>query len=107
MISCADRESFVRGGLTLTGFLCLFLLVDEGREDSNTTISGSSWARQRTPFKWRFAGVPMMAKQLRLAWQLKFVICQGIWTSVAKNPIFVGIFRGGPDPAPSGSANCY
>ena len=33
----------------------LFFLVDEGREDTNTTISGPS-------LEWRFAGVPMMAQ---------------------------------------------
>ena len=32
-------------------------LVDEGREDPRTTISGPSSARQR-----KFAGVPMMAQ---------------------------------------------
>ena len=40
----ADPESFVRGGPTLTGFFCvvfcLFFLVDEGREDQNTTLAG-------------------------------------------------------------------
>ena len=34
-ISCADPESFFRGGQTLTTF---FVLVDDGREDPNTTI---------------------------------------------------------------------
>ena len=34
----ADPESFVRGGPVLTFFL--YVLIDEGREDSNTTISG-------------------------------------------------------------------
>ena len=50
-------------------------LVDEGREDPSTTISGPSKARQRNAIygpssarqlnaiiKWRFAGVPMMAQ---------------------------------------------
>ena len=32
---CADPESYVREGPTLT---TLFILVDEGREDQNTTI---------------------------------------------------------------------
>ena len=41
---CTDLDSFV-GGQTLTGFL--FCLVDEGRKDPNTTISGPSSARQR------------------------------------------------------------
>ena len=37
--SCADPESFVRGGPTLTTFL-----VVEGREDQNNTKSGVSMA---------------------------------------------------------------
>ena len=37
-------------------------LVDEGRVDPNTTIIGSSSARQRNAIKWRFAGVPMIAE---------------------------------------------
>ena len=41
--TCLDPESYVRGGPTLT----LFFLVDEGREDQNTTISGPSLARQQ------------------------------------------------------------
>ena len=45
--SCADPESFVRGGPTLT-FFSSFLLIDEGREDPSTTISGPlSPARKR------------------------------------------------------------
>ena len=39
-------------------FFSVFFLVDERREDPNTTISGPSSARQRT-----FAGVLVMAKQ--------------------------------------------
>ena len=38
---CVDPESYVRGGPTLT------FLVDEGREDQNTTIGGPSSDRQR------------------------------------------------------------
>ena len=37
----ADPESYVRGGPTFT------FLVDEGREDQNTTRGGPSLARQR------------------------------------------------------------
>ena len=44
---CADPESYVRGGPTL------IFLVDEGREDQNTTIGGTSSARQRNVFSWR------------------------------------------------------
>ena len=39
--SCADPESFVRGGPTLKTFLVFFY---EGRKDQNTTISGPSSA---------------------------------------------------------------
>ena len=73
MYPCADQESFFRGGPTLTTvflvcFLCVFfcwfffffVLVDEGREDPNTTTNGPSSARQ--PAKCRFAGGPMVAQ---------------------------------------------
>ena len=40
----------------------LFTLVDERREDPNTTISGPSLARQQNAIKWHFAGVLMMAQ---------------------------------------------
>ena len=47
-VSCADPERFVRGGPTFKfNKKCL---VDEGRENRNTTLSR------------RFVGVPMMAK---------------------------------------------
>ena len=42
--------------------LTTFFLVDVGREDPRTTISGLSSARQRNAIKWRFASVPMMAR---------------------------------------------
>ena len=40
MKPCADPESFVRGGPTLTTFFCSSFLGDEEREDPNTTKSG-------------------------------------------------------------------
>ena len=43
--TCADPESFVRGGPIF------FFLVDEGREDPNTTISVLSLARQQNAIK--------------------------------------------------------
>ena len=40
-IICADPESFVRGGPTLTTFIViLFFLVDEGRDDPKTLKTG-------------------------------------------------------------------
>ena len=38
-LKCADPESFVRGGPTLNNFDNVLFLVDEGREDPNTTHS--------------------------------------------------------------------
>ena len=57
----ADPESFDRGGLTLTSFSLLLLLLLLGEsEDPNTTISQLSSARQRNAiymlemaFRWR------------------------------------------------------
>ena len=63
-----DPESFVRGGPTLTSYFCFsfffFFFFDEGRKDSNTTISGPSMARQRNAtqmaFRWRADGGPTL-----------------------------------------------
>ena len=51
-------RTFVRGGSTLT----VFFLIDDGREDPNTSISGPSLAVSKTPFKWHFTGMPLMAQ---------------------------------------------
>ena len=40
----------------------VFFLVDEGRDDPNTTISGPTSARQQTSLKWSFTVVPLMAQ---------------------------------------------
>ena len=37
-------------------------LVDERREDPNTTKSGPSSANQQNAIEWRFAGGPIMAQ---------------------------------------------
>ena len=61
LFTCADPESFVRGGPTLTCFFLFFVvlffflgggfvffvLFDEWRKDPDTTISGPSSARQQ------------------------------------------------------------
>ena len=64
--TCADPESFVRWGPTLTFYFSFlfFFFFDEGRYDSNTTISGPSTARQRNAiqmtFRWRADGGPTL-----------------------------------------------
>ena len=82
-LACADLESFVRGGPTLTFFGDLFL-VDEGREDPSS-------ARQRNAIKWRVD-----------YGQHSWLLCdfQGIRTSIPKKPYVLVIFQcvGGPDP---------
>ena len=40
-------ESFIRGGPTMTTFLSIIYLVDEVREDANTTVKGPLSTRQR------------------------------------------------------------
>ena len=69
---------------------CCCFLVDEGREDPNTSISGPY-------FKWRFAGVPMMAQHW--IWLGSFVIFRGSRPVLLRSPIFFYFSRGrGPDP---------
>ena len=68
-IACGDQANFVRGCQTLT-FLFVFVLVDEGRKDPNTTKSGPSSAREQNVIKWCLAGVALMGQHWMLAWQL-------------------------------------
>ena len=59
----------MRGSRKGSNFDNFFLIVDDGREDPNTTICGRyHWPASETPFKWRFAGVPLMAQHRMLAW---------------------------------------
>ena len=51
--ACADPESFVRGGPNLTGFFF------QNKYHYKRAIIGPPGKK----FKWRFAGVPMMAQQ--------------------------------------------
>ena len=103
--ACADPESFVREGPTLTTF---FFYLDEGRKDPDTTISGPSTAHQRNAikmaFRWRADDGPKLNAGLVAA------IFQGIRTCIIRKPfvIFQG-GGGGPNPLspppPSGSAH--
>ena len=75
LLTCVDPESFVRGGPTLT----MFFLVDEGREDPSTTISGPSSA-----FRWRADDGPTMNAGLVA---LRFF--RGSGPVLLENPIFL------------------
>ena len=55
--SCADPESFVRGG----PFLITIFLVDEEKEDQNTAINGPSCTcsyLEGASFNWDFGKLP-------------------------------------------------
>ena len=60
-----------------------FFLVDEGREYPNTTIAGHHPPASGTPFKWRFAGMRMMAQAG------SFVIFRVSRPILVGNPIFL------------------
>ena len=61
----------------MTTFL---FLIDEGREDPSTTISGPSSARQRNAIRWRADNGPTLNASLVAA------IFQGNWTCIALTP---------------------
>ena len=58
-----SRKFFQRGS-NFDGFLISFLLVDDGREGTNTSIAGHHRPASETPFKWRFASGLMVVTQL-------------------------------------------
>ena len=45
-----------------------FFLIGDGREDPTPLYAGHHWPASETPFKWRFAGVPLMAQHRMQAW---------------------------------------
>ena len=58
---CADPEIFIRGGSTLTTFFIIILFFRGGTIQIPLS-EGRHWHTCETPFKWHFAGVPMMAQ---------------------------------------------
>ena len=67
LITCADPESFVRGGPTMITFLGFFSLM-RGVTIQIPLLAGHQRPTSVTPFKLRFAGGPMMAQHGMLAW---------------------------------------
>ena len=53
-LTCADLESFARGGPILTTFFFFFFSVDKWRKDPNTTISGPPSAHHQNAIKIAF-----------------------------------------------------
>ena len=95
LLTCLDAERFVRGVQLRQRFLFVFLfcffLADEGREDSNTTMSVPSSARQRNAIKYRLW-------PNNKCWFGSFAIFQGIRTCIARKPYFFVICQKA-DPA--------
>ena len=89
--TCADPESFVRGGPTLIRFFFFF------RERLQRLPKAGDY-RPASETPWRFAGGPIMAHRWMLTWQL----CdfQGIRTSITREPYKFVIFKGGGGPDP-------
>ena len=50
------------GGGANSATQAIFVLIGKGREDPNFTKMSHYRPACETPFKWRFAGVPMMAQ---------------------------------------------
>ena len=68
-----SRKLCQRGSNFDSVFFYIFLLVDEGRKDPNTSISGPSSARKQNAIKGRFAGMPMLAQHSMLAFNAGLV----------------------------------
>ena len=103
--TCADPESFVRGGPTLTTFFFLSFYFDEGGGSEyhyKRGIVGPPAKRHLVAFRWRVDDGPTLNAGLVAA------IFQGIWICIARKPLYFCDFSGGvqsPSPPPSGSAH--
>ena len=83
-LACADPESYVRGGQTQLFFLLLFIWKGGERIQIPLKEGFIIGPLAKRHFKWRFAGGPMMARHVMLAWYMcSFEIFYGIWTSIA------------------------
>ena len=58
----ADPESFFRDGPTLTTFYFFYFFFILMRVEGIQLLVGHQRPASETPFKWRFAGGPMMAQ---------------------------------------------
>ena len=89
---CADPESLVRGGPTLTTFF-FFKFGGGGGDDPITSFSRPSSACKRNAIKWRFACVPIMADIE--CWLGSFTILRGSGPVLLKQTYTFGFFQGG------------
>ena len=59
--TCEDPESFVRGGQTKFPTLSMFFFLGEGEKNQKPLSAGHHRPASEMPFKWRFAGWPIIA----------------------------------------------
>ena len=100
---CVDPEKIISYYPTST-----FLVVYEWFEDLNLKYCYKR-AIIGPPAKRHLNGVSLACCwwpniECRLG---SFVIFQGIWTKIAKNPYIVVIFQGGPDPPDPSPPDCW
>ena len=73
--------------------------------------AGHHWPTSETPFKWRFAGGPMMALHWVLPGLGSFVILKRIRTRIAKKPYTLVFLKGVrtpcPPPPPGSTHGCH
>ena len=104
---CGSRKFCQRGSNFDNFFFFFFFKLMRGEMIQIPLKVGHHRPASETPFKWRFAGGPMMAHIV--CWPGSFVIFQRIWTSIAKKPYIFVILQGGSGPPcpppPSGSAH--
>ena len=107
MYACADPESFVRGGPTMTMFFCFvyFSWWGEGgyKYHYKRAIIGLPTKRHLMAFHWRADDGPTLNAGMVAA------IFQGIQICIARKPINYVTFQegSGPSVTPSGSAHVY
>ena len=112
MLYMRASRKFCQRGPTLTSFFFFFFFffyLCGGRKKPKPLKSGNHRPSSKTPFKWRFAGVPMMAQ----LWMLVCKLCnfKGSWTSIAKKTYIFVIFQGWvrnlcPHPTPKWIRTC-
>ena len=66
--SMRESRKFCQRGPTLTSFYFYFFYMMRGGRIQIQLLAGHERTASETPFKWRFAGGPMMAQHGMLAW---------------------------------------
>ena len=99
VITCADPESFVRGGPNLITFFFFFFFSCLGERGSEYHYK---WAIISPPAKRHINGVSLAGRWWpnTECWLVSFVVLQGIRTNIAKKPYVFVIFQGGGGSGP-------